>query len=131
MEKLTTSAAEVYKVSFGISRDSILNELQEFHVTSGMPPDIMHDIFEGVAVVELHCMLKALIQESRLFGLPQLNNRIKKFPYGIPDRNNKPLPLPSTYLSKSPTEALKQNCKILISIQRWVVLKAAMEHQLS
>ncbi|XP_065893179.1 uncharacterized protein [Dysidea avara] len=117
-KKLKTPAADVYKVSFGISRNSTLNELKEFHVTSGLPPDIMHDIFEGVAVVELHCMLSALIQEYKLFGLAKLNNRIKKFPYGIPDRNNKPLPLPVTYLSKSPTEALKQN-----SSQTWCLLR--------
>ena len=103
----------MYKTSFGISRNSLLNELEEFHVTSGLPPDIMHDIFEGVAVVELHCLLSALIKDHKLFSLAQLNNKIKKFPYGIPDRNNKPLPLPVTYLSKSSTEALKQNCKLL------------------
>ena len=82
-------------------------------MTSGLPPDIMHDIFEGVAVVELHCMLLALIQNEKLFNLSTLNNRIRNFPYGIPDAKNKPLLLPSTYLTKSSTEALKQSCKSL------------------
>ena len=73
----------------------------------------MHDIFEGVAVVELHCMLSVVIENDKLFNLRTLNNRILKFPYGIPDSKNKPLPLPTTYLTKSANQALKQNCKTI------------------
>ena len=75
----------------------------------------MHDIFEGVAVVELHCMLLLLIQDEKLFNLKTLNNRIKQFPYGLLDAKNKPLMLPLTYLTKSSTEALKQSCKFMIN----------------
>ena len=73
LEKLKTPAADVYKTSFGISRNSILNELEEFHVTSRLPPDMMHDIFEGVAVVKLHCLLSALRKDHKLFSLAQHN----------------------------------------------------------
>ena len=88
----------------------------------------MHDIFEGVAVVELHCMFATLIHTDKLFNLASLNNRILNFPYGATDSKNKPLPLPSTYLTKSSTEALKQNCKFyckhrfLLSIRIWVII---------
>ena len=78
----------------------------------------MHDIFEGVAVVELHCMLSVFIQTDKLFNLTSLNNRILNFPYGMSDSKNKPLPLPSSYLAKSPTEALKENCKFLLQISK-------------
>lgn len=32
----------------GVKFDSPLNELPGFHVQEGLPPDIMHDIFEGI-----------------------------------------------------------------------------------
>ena len=38
-----------------------------YHVTTGLPPDMMHDVLEGVAIIELRCMLKALIQVLRQF----------------------------------------------------------------
>lgn len=82
----------------------------------------MHDIFEGVAVVELHCTLSTLIQTEKLFNLASLNNRIRNFPYGVTDSKNKPLPLPSTYLTKSSTEALKQSCKSKVAkLHSWFV----------
>lgn len=113
---LLGEAANFTSTTYGVTRNSILNKLQYFHITSGLPPDIMHDIFEGVAVVELHCMLSTFIQTEKLFSLTLLNNRILNFPFGITDSKNKPLPLPHTYLTKSSTEALKQSCKsILVS----------------
>lgn len=33
--------------TFGIVRNSILNNLGHFHVVSGLVPDIMHNILEG------------------------------------------------------------------------------------
>ena len=33
--------------TYGLTRDSILNSLRFFHVTSGLPPDVMHDVLEG------------------------------------------------------------------------------------
>ena len=52
----------------------------------------MHDVFEGVAVVELKCMLVVFIQEQKMFNLSTLNSRIKSFPFGFPDAKGKPLP---------------------------------------
>jgi len=116
-KSLKKAARDVSSTSCGVTRKAILNDLTYFHVTSGLPPDLMHDVFEGVAVVELHCMINSLIKQSRLFNLSRINNRISKFPYGYIDSTNKPLPFISTYLSKSPTEALKQNCKMLGTVK--------------
>ena len=88
--------------------------LRYYHITTGLPPDIMHDVLEGVAVVELRWMLKALIQDLRKFTLTTLNNRIKQFPYGVLDASSKPLPLPEHTLS-SATETLKQSGKTHMS----------------
>ena len=34
-------------ITYGISKKSILNDLQHFHVVTGLVPDIMHNILEG------------------------------------------------------------------------------------
>ena len=95
--------------TYGVNRNSILNDLSYFHVTSGLPPDLMHDIFEGVAVIEIKCMLSVFVQVKNYFSLTTVNNRIQSFPYGYPDSTNKPLPLPLKIFSNT-TEALKQSC---------------------
>ena len=115
-----------FATTYGVSEDSSLNKLQHFHVTTGLPPDIMHDLFEGIlkcvfsvsfflfitAVVEFNCMLSAFVQQKKYFSLSTLNMRILNFPYGPPDAVNKPLPLPTTYFS-SGSESLKQSCMVL------------------
>ena len=115
---LKGSARECVATTYGVTRDSILNELGYFHVTSGLPPDVMHDVFEGVAVVELKCMLVVFIQEQKMFNLSTLNSRIKSFPFGFPDAKSKPLPFPLHFLSTSPTDALKQSCKNIKSVHK-------------
>lgn len=97
--------------TYGVNCNSILNKLRYYHVTTGLPPDIMHDVLEGVAVMELRCMLKVMIQELQLFSLTTLNIRIKQFPYGIPDAANKPLPFPDHTISSAANETLKQSGK--------------------
>ena len=39
---------EIYSV-YGIKQRSCFNSLKYYHVVDGLPPDIAHDIFEGVA----------------------------------------------------------------------------------
>ena len=40
-------------VEYGINRMSILEEVPGFSVTTGLPYDVMHDLFEGVVHYEL------------------------------------------------------------------------------
>lgn len=71
----------------------------------------MHDVFEGVAIVEIKCMLEELIKNKKLFTLPYLNERIRLFPFGYSDVTSKPHPLPATLFTTA--KALKQSCKVL------------------
>lgn len=83
---LATSVATTY----GLSRDSILNSLQCFHVAEGLPPDIMHDILEGALQYEVKEMLRQFTGEKDCFSLSFLNSIISKFPYHYSDARNKP-----------------------------------------
>ena len=75
----------------------------------GLPPDVMHDVFEGVAVVELKCMLQYMVQDRKLFTVTYLNERILHFPFGYVDVRSKPNPLPENVFTST---TLKQSGKL-------------------
>ena len=77
---------------YGIKSNSILNQLQYFHVCWSSPSDIAHDLYEGVCldllkVVIEHCLVQ------KYFSLEFLNNSIKNFSYRGRDKSNKPAPV--------------------------------------
>ena len=73
----------------GVKRDSILNQLNFYHVTDNVVPDIMHDNLEGIGPLEMKLVLTSLI-EGHHVTLEKLNYRITSFDYGFSDRQNKP-----------------------------------------
>ena len=79
-------------------------------MTSGLPPDVMHDILEGALHVELKCLLSKLIQDQRLFDQSLLGTRISSFPYGD-DISDHPKPLPTTYFTSG---TVKQSGMMII-----------------
>lgn len=74
----------------GIKENSCLNSLNHFHITESVCGDVMHDVLEGVARLELKLMLRHFIYEENFFTLEQLNDRIAGFDYGITNGKNKP-----------------------------------------
>ena len=74
---------------YGMKCNSRLHSLKFFHVTSGLPPDLAHDLFEGFAVdfisnIIRHCTL------LHYFTLDELNEIILTFPYSTNDKSNEP-----------------------------------------
>ncbi|XP_059898811.1 uncharacterized protein LOC132461193 isoform X1 [Gadus macrocephalus] len=81
---------------FGVKRRCVLSEkLTHFNVTTGFPPDIVHDLFEGIVPVEVALCLSVLT--SKYFTLNFLNDSIKTFPFKWTDKANCPHPVPLTY----------------------------------
>ena len=76
--------------STGIRQDSCLNTLEYFHVTENVSVDIMHDVLEGIAPLEVKLLLRHYIYEDKLLSLEQLNERIVSFEYGYSNEKNKP-----------------------------------------
>lgn len=97
--RLVTSYEDMSKI-YGIKRDSPLNKLQHFHVTSGLPPDIMHDILEGVLSYELALIIPKMISDGH-FTYADLNYQIRTWKYGPLDSRNKPVEIPENLASKS------------------------------
>lgn len=74
----------------GVKRACVLSvHLENFHPVTGFPPDILHDLFEGVIPVELCLCLKELIRKG-FITFDGLNCRIKSFPYKFSDKVSKP-----------------------------------------
>ncbi|KAG9277980.1 hypothetical protein AMEX_G5760 [Astyanax mexicanus] len=74
----------------GVKRACVLSKhLAYFHAVTGFPPDILHDLFEGVIPVELCLCLKELIRKG-FITFDGLNSRIKLFPYKFSDKVSKP-----------------------------------------
>lgn len=92
------SACENNTHCFGVKRECVFTKtLSHFHVVSGFPPDIAHDIFEGIVPVELAYCLGSMISK-RLFTLDDLNKAILAFPYKWSDKTNKPHIVPQSLL---------------------------------
>ncbi|XP_071832143.1 uncharacterized protein [Apostichopus japonicus] len=101
----------------GVKRSCILNTSKYFHVTSNFCPDVMHDVLEGIAPMELKLVLKALIFDEKLFTLDQLNLKISTHNYGFCDQSNKPSQIMQHTL-KSNDNSLKQR-----AAQMWCLLR--------
>jgi hypothetical protein len=91
--------------TYGLQRDSILNTSKFFHVTEGLPMDIMHDILEGSLQYETKLLLHHIISNG-ILSLDDINSAIQSFDYGFVDMNNKPSLI--NHLSLD-TNALKQS----------------------
>lgn len=72
-------------VKYGINRTSILEEVPGFSVVTGLPHDIMHDLFEGVVHYELKLFLHYCVSK-RVFTIETLNNRVRGFDFANEDK---------------------------------------------
>lgn len=76
--------------TYGVKGACPLTEnLEHFHVVSEYPPDIMHDILEGIVPLELSLCLTDLIGSS-YFTLDMLNQVIRYFNYTFTDKRDRP-----------------------------------------
>ena len=63
--------------NFGLKSRCPFNELQAFHAIHSFPPDIMHDLFEGVVAQDLCGVLK-ILSSSGWFSLEEYSKAMKK-----------------------------------------------------
>lgn len=94
------SAQENGTSCFGVKSHCVITKtLAHFSVNEGYPPDVMHDVFEGIVPVELaHCL--ALLISKKYFNLETLNKSILHFPYKWADKTSRPHVIPHTFSSR-------------------------------
>ena len=94
---------------YGINRNSILNQLNYFHVCDGsLLPDIMHDILEGALQYETKLMLQTFVNVKHYFTLEEFNSRMENLELGYTESKNRPTLLSHKTLN-SESNSLKQN----------------------
>ncbi|KAJ0069992.1 hypothetical protein NL108_018603 [Boleophthalmus pectinirostris] len=75
--------------SFGVKQSCLLNDLKYFNVSENYAVDIMHDVLEGVAQLEIKLFLGYLLEKSFL-TLEEVSNRIYAYNFGCVERKNRP-----------------------------------------
>lgn len=66
---------------YSVKTKYVLSEkLTTFNVTCGFPPDVVHDLFEGIVPVEISLCL-TVFSSKNCFTLDTLNKAIEDFPY--------------------------------------------------
>ncbi len=64
-----------YSTNFGINRCSILEDVPGFSVTTCIPHDIMHDLFEGVVPYELKLLIIHCVEQVFHYGSVEQQDR--------------------------------------------------------
>ena len=98
----------------GINAPCELSILDSFHVLDSFPPDISHDIFEGVARTVISSVLQYCIEQGYV-TLEQINHEIVTFAYSGSDGTNKPQPLRVNGKKVLVKETAKE-CEVLLNL---------------
>lgn len=80
------------KTTYGINRRSTLVDFPAFNLIQQTPQDIMHIILEGVAPMELKCVLKHLVLSGQM-ELDMFNSAMQSFLFSPIDVHKKPCPI--------------------------------------
>ncbi|XP_065666537.1 uncharacterized protein LOC136087522 [Hydra vulgaris] len=76
---------------YGVEKRCPLLDLSYFNVTQSFPPDIMHDVLEGI-IPQLISLILIKFKEQHLITVEQINTELNIFEIGRNDKKNKPVP---------------------------------------
>lgn len=85
---------------YGVERICPFDELSYFDVTKGLPPDLMHDLLEGVIPLVVKLVLCKAHRDKHM-TIQEVNAEISQFSLGQNDRANKPSQLSEKILHNS------------------------------
>jgi len=63
----------------GVKNNCVLNEIPGFHAVNNFSLDIMHIILEGIAPVELSCVIFHLCKNYHMLSVSEINSRVQNF----------------------------------------------------
>lgn len=109
--KLRTTADHAYHIAaveedkdlcavYGVKGRSPFAVLTYFSPVEFFPPDAMHDVLEGVMVVNVQLVIKSLVR-AKVLTIQQFNQRLRMFSFGAADIADKFAPLPADFVSKN------------------------------
>ena len=78
---------------------SITDKFNHFHFVSGYPPDVLHDLFEGIVPRELALCFQ-IFTKKKYFNLAELNDLMRRFHFKGSDKANCPQAIPQNYVKR-------------------------------
>jgi len=80
--------------TYGIRGDSVIHKhLIFFHATEGFPPDVSHDLLEGIVPYELALCIKIFIAKGYFGSIKHINEILSAWKFSYTDSVNRPQPL--------------------------------------
>ena len=104
------------KTTYGINRRSKLVDFPAFNLIQQTPQDMMHIILEGIAPLEIKCVMKRLILLGQL-DLDVFNTALTGFPYSPLDIRDKPSPLAYSTLASSDNKLKQSSGQIIVLLK--------------
>jgi len=100
---------------YGVRGACVFSELQYFEPINCLPPDVMHDLFEGVMQVNVEVVVKGLVRSGH-FTILELNSTLASFAYGPTDVGDKPIPFAVDFVKKDKTISGK-------AVEKWCLFR--------
>lgn len=104
------------KTTYGINRRSKLADFPAFDLIRQTPQDIMHIILEGVAPMEIKCVLKYLVLSGQM-ELDMFNSAMQSFPLSPIDIRDKPCPISVSTLASNDNKLKQSSGQMLILLK--------------
>ena len=80
------------KATYGVNGPSPFTDLDYFDTTTAFPPDVMHDVLEGVIPLVLKLVIGKAHTEKHI-TIREINDELKRLCIGQNDKNNRPVQL--------------------------------------
>lgn len=93
--------AALYKRLYGVNEQSAMALLEDFDPTLQLPPDLMHDLFEGAFPFVLKHVLRGLFDDGIL--CEEDLEKVVTFEYGRNDKTNRPAEISTASLDRKST----------------------------
>jgi len=117
IERATTEFLKsALKTTYGINRRSQLIDYPAFDLIEQTPQDIMHIILEGVAPMEIKCVLKYLVLSGQM-ELDMFNSAMQSFPYSSIDIRDKPCPISVNTLASNDHKLKQTSGQMLVLLK--------------
>ncbi|XP_051797996.1 uncharacterized protein LOC110970637 [Acanthochromis polyacanthus] len=104
------------KTTYGINRRSKVIDFPGFNMIKQTPQDIMHIILEGIAPLEIKCVIKHLVLLGQL-NLDDFNAGIVGFPYSPLDIRDKPSPVSYSTLASNDNKLKQSSGQMLVLLR--------------
>ncbi|XP_058887311.1 uncharacterized protein LOC131738084 [Acipenser ruthenus] len=103
--------AEVASIAYGVVAECTFEQLPYFDTTTSFPPDVMHDILEGVIPLLLRQLLLTL-HSRQIVSVQNINTELDLFSFGQNDKKGKPVKLSLKHLNAGtfPGTAIQKWC---------------------